>query len=429
MSKGGNRYNGLVIAGNGVPQDELGRVPNGQSPNVLAVQTGAPRGLYEAQDVFMPRVGFAYSPNGDSKMAIRGGFGIYYDKPEGNIIYSSVNIPPFTDSAQYENGNLSNISGGTASAVAPFGEIQTIDPNLKLPYTMNYSLSVQRELPLGIFGEVAYVGNQGRHLLRQPDINTPTFADRLTAPPSINTIRPYKGFSAIRMRLSDANSNYNALQLYAAKRKGDLTMTASYTWSKVLADTSGNGDDIRSGDDPFDRSYYYGPTTFDRRHVFVTTYTYRLPFFRKSTAFLQNTLGGWELSGITRWQTGQLLTPLGNSSIGTRRADATGQDVEGDRTFENWFNKAAFANPSNVRRGTAGVGVIEGPGRHMWDLSLRKQFSLTERFKLQFQGDFFNAWNMVNLNNPNVDGNSGDYGKINGSAPGRNIQLGLRLTF
>jgi hypothetical protein len=432
-SRGGNRFNGLIIAGNGVPQDELGRVPNGNDPAVLVVPTGAPRGVYDSQHIFMPRVGFAYSPGGDSKTAIRGGFGIFYDKPEGNIIFSAVNIPPFTDSAQFENGNLSNIRGGAASAAAPFGEISTIDPNLVLPYVMSYSLSVQRELPWGLFGEIAYVGNQGRHLLRQPDINQATF-DALRANAalpeaqraSINFLRPFKGYSSIRMRLSDSNANYNALQLYAAKRKGDLTMTVSYTWSKSLADTSGNGD---NPEDPFNRTFNYGPTSFDRRHIFVTTYTYRMPFFRKSNAFLQNTLGGWELSGITRWQTGQYLTPTGNSSIGGRRADATGQDVKGPRTINEWFNTAAFVNPPNDRRGTAGVGVIEGPGRHLWDLSMRKQFSLTERFKLQFQADFFNAWNIVNLNNPELNANNVAFGAIDEAASARNIQLGLKLTF
>ena len=298
---------------------------------------------------------------------------------------------------------------------------------------MSYSLSVQRELPWGLFGEIAYVGNQGRHLLRQPDINQATF-DALRANAalpeaqraSINFLRPFKGYSSIRMRLSDSNANYNALQLYAAKRKGDLTMTVSYTWSKSLADTSGNGD---NPEDPFNRTFNYGPTSFDRRHIFVTTYTYRMPFFRKSNAFLQNTLGGWELSGITRWQTGQYLTPTGNSSIGGRRADATGQDVKGPGTINEWFNTAAFVNPPNDRRGTAGVGVIEGPGRHLWDLSLRKQFSLTERFKLQFQADFFNAWNIVNLNNPELNANNVAFGAINEAASSRNIQLGLKLTF
>ncbi len=432
-SKGGNRYNGLIIAGSGVPQDELGRVPNGRDAVVLSVPSGAPRGLYDIQDVFMPRIGFAFSPREDNKMAIRGGFSLSYDKPEGNIIFSSVNIPPFTDSAQFQNGNLSNIRGGAASAAAPFAEIQTIDPNLVLPYTMSYSLSVQRELPWGIFGEAAYVGNQSRHLLRQPDINQASF-DALRANAAlptaqraaVNTLRPYKGFSSIRMRLSDSNSNYNSLQLYATKRKGDLSFTVSYTFSKALGDSSGNGD---NPEDPFNRGFNYGPTSFDRRHIFVTTYTYRLPFFRKSSAWLKNSLGGWEVSGITRRQTGPYLTPTGNSSIGGRRADATGQPIEGPQTLTEWFNKAAFANPPNERRGTAGVGVIQGPGRHLWDLSLRKRFSVTEKVGMQFQGDFFNAWNMVNLNNPNTDANNASYGTINGAAPARNIQLGLKLTF
>jgi hypothetical protein len=432
-SKGGNRFNGLIIAGNGVPESELGRVPNGRSTAVLSVPTGAPRGLYEQQDVFMPRIGFAFSPTENNKTAIRGGFGITYDKPEGNIIFSSVNIPPFTESAQFQNGNLSNIRGGAAAAAAPFADIQTIDPNLELPYTMSYSLSVQRELPWGVFGEVAYVGNQGRHLLRQPDINQASFdALRTNAAlpaaqrAAVNVLRPYKGYSAIRMRLSDSNSNYNSLQVYATKRKGDLSFTVSYTFSKALADASGNGD---NPEDPFNKGFNYGPTSFDRRHIFVTTYTYRLPFFRRSNGWLKNSLGGWELSGITRRQTGQYLTPVGNSSIGSRRADATGQPIDGPQTLAEWFNKAAFVNPPNDRRGTAGVGVIEGPGRHLWDLSVRKRFSLTEKVGMQFQGDFFNAWNIVNLNNPNVDANNASYGTINGAAPARNIQLGLKLTF
>ncbi|MGH9841001.1 MAG: hypothetical protein ACREEM_19780, partial [Blastocatellia bacterium] len=89
----------------------------------------------------------------------------------------------------------------------------------------------------------------------------------------------------------------------------------------------------------------------------------------------------------------------------------------------------AFDEAPNEQRGTAGVGMIEGPGRSFWDISLRKRFRLTERFGLQFQGDFFNAFNRVLLNNPNTNVTSLDYATINGTAPGRNIQLGLRLTF
>src|SRR6185312_2814231 len=106
-----------------------------------------------------------------------------------------------------------------------------------------------------------------------------------------NALRPFKGYSAIRMRISDSNSNYNALQMYAKKSKGDLTMSVSYTWSKALGDASGNGD---NPEDPFNRAFNYGPLSFDRRHIFVTTYTYRLPFFRRADGLLKNTLGGWE---------------------------------------------------------------------------------------------------------------------------------------
>ncbi len=441
-TKGGNPFNGLVRVGFGVPQEELGRVPNGNSPIILSVPGGAPRGVYRPQHLVAPRFSFAYAPFNDAKTAIRGGFGMFYDKPEGNLIFSSVNVPPFTSSSTLENGNIAALTSARAAAPTPFAQIDVIDPNLVVPYTMSYSLSVQRELPQGIFFEAAYVGNQGRHLLRQPDINQPSFealranaalpaAQRLTT----NAMRPYKGFSAIRMRLSDSNSNYNALQVYAAKRRGNLTMTVSYTYSKALADSSGNGDNLEEFSN---RSFNYGPTSFDRRQIFVTTYTYRLPFFKtlKSASLAGNLLKGWEVSGITRFQTGQYYTPQANTAIGGRRADYLGGPInlpKNERTQARWFNTAAFGPAPEDRRGNASPGSIIGPGRHVWDISLRKQFSITEQVKLQFRGDMFNAWNQVNLslNNGGLVTNqaANNYGTITNAAPGRQVQLGLRLTF
>jgi hypothetical protein len=435
----GNRFNGLIRAGDGVPSEELGRVGNANSAAVLAVPTGAPRGLYEAQHLFGPRIGFAWVPTADSKTAVRGGIGMYFDRPEGNLIFSSVNIPPFLASAQFENGNLSSITGGQASALAPFGEISTISPNLEVPYQMNWSLSVQRELPQGVFGEITYVSNLGRHLLRQPDINQPSFqvllansllpaAQRL----SVNALRPFKGYSSIRMRLSDATSQYHALQLYATKRKGALTLTGSYTWSKALTDTSGNGDTVDVGDDPFDRRVNYGPATFDRRHIFVATYTYRIPFFRNLRGVGGAILGGWEASGITRYQTGQYLSIRGNTSIGTRRADYIGGDVDvldPLQTVNSWFNTRAFVTAPDTRRGTSGIGNVVGPGRRLWDLSLRKKFTITESTGLQLTADFFNAFNTTNFTNPNTTVTDAAFGTVSGSAPGRNIQVGLKFTF
>src|SRR6266851_1654336 len=148
-TKGGNRLNGLVRAGDGVPADQLVRVPNGNSPGVLAVPAGAPRGFYDVEHLFAPRFGFSYSPFKDNRTAIRGGIGLFYDKPEGNIIFSQLNIPPFIQSSTFQNGNLSNPSSGAAGGASLLG-VSAIDPHLKLARTTSYSLGVQHEMPWGV---------------------------------------------------------------------------------------------------------------------------------------------------------------------------------------------------------------------------------------------------------------------------------------
>jgi len=452
-TKGGNRFNGLIRAGDGIPTDELGRVSAANNPLLLTVPTGAPRGFYQAKNKLAPRFSFAYSPFNDGKTAIRGGFGMYYDKVEGNLIYSQVNVPPFISQPQFENGNIANPSGGTASALAPFGAISAIDPDLEISNTMNFSLGVQRELPRGFFVEITYVGNLGRHLIRQPDLNAAPFsalAVNAALPAaqrvSVNALRPYKGFTNINFRLSDANSNYNGLQMYVAKRKGDLQLTAGYTWSKVLTDTSGNGDALDVGEDPFNRHYNYGPASFDRRQIFVATYDYAIPFLRNMKGIGGAVLSGWEISGITRYQSGQYFTPNASTSIGNRRADYVGGPVLLDNPGPNgWINPAAFAPAPDGRRGTSGVGIVQGPNLQTWDFSLRKQFKFNERFRLRFQADMFNAFNRANFRGPdlafgtlvltNPDGSptrrpsNAAFGTISTTGPPRNIQFGLKLDF
>jgi hypothetical protein len=440
-TKGGNRLNGLVRAGNGVPADQLIRVPNGNSPAVLAVPAGAPRGFYNAENLFGPRFGFSYSPFSDDRTAIRGGIGLFYDKPEGNIIFSQLNIPPFIQSSTFQNGNLSNPSGGAAGAASLLG-VSAIDPNLTLARTTNYSLGVQHEMPWGVLMEVSYVGNEQRHILRQPDINLPTFAQlqanaALPSPLPLNRLRPYQGYTSIRMYLSDSTANYNALQVYATKRKGDFQTTVSYTWSKTLADSSSltaNPDDWR------DRRYNYGIADFDRRHVFATTYFYDSPLFRHRGGFVGTTLGGWQVSGITRVQSGPPITilanaPLANTTVNGRRADRVAGISLAPIARGQFFNPAAFKNPSPTSPGTDSVGGFTGPYVFVTDLSFRKYFKLPrESMGLMFESDFFNIFNRANyslgsLGNATLTVGSSNFGGFGSASNPRNVQFGLKFNF
>ena len=436
----GNRYNGLTRPGE-VPSDQIANVPNANSPDVKALPLAASDGYYQRQNLWAPRFSFAYNPTGDGSMAIRGGAGLFYDRPEGNLYFSLVNNPPFSLSSQYENGNLANPGGGAVAALAPWANMDALDPNLKVPRVWNWSLGVQKELGFwGLFGEVTYVGNHGDQLLRQPDINQPSF-DELAANaagPKYNTnyLRPYKGYSAIRMRLSDVTSDYHALQLFLSRRRGSLNFTVNYTLSKAEDYGSGNGDNMDTGADWRDLSTNFGPANEDRRHILVTTFTYRLPFLLNREGVLGSLLGGWEISGIARYQSGSPYHVSGNTSIGNRRGDFAGGDEKLSNAGEllpgnavAWLDTAKFTVAPESRLGSISRNLFVGPSYKVVDLSLRKGFRVKGSVKAQIQLDMFNAFNTLSLNNPaNTITNSG-FGLITGAQPMRNVQLGFRVTF
>jgi hypothetical protein len=423
----GNPYNGLIRAGDGVPAGQQGRVPGSTSAFFRSIPGGAPRGLYDTANTFGPRVGFAYAL--DSKTVARGGFGLFYNRPEGNLTFSQVNLPPILQITEFDNGNLSNPSGGVPANTLPIGSISAINPRLKPAYVEQFSFSVQRELPKSLFLETSYVGGLGRRLLREPNINFPNLA-LVAANPTYNTnyFAPYPGYTTLQQYQSDSTSNYHALEAFLSRRAGNVLFTAGYTWSKSLGDSSGEGDNSENYQN---RHFNYGPTSYDRRNAFVGTFTWTMPKLEKSMAVVKGVAGGWTLSGVIRVQSGPYATVTGSTSTGTRRSDYIGGAVypSSNQNVNNWVNKAAFATAPAGRFGSLGIDTILAPGLQSYDLSVAKHFAVTERVNIRLQGDFFNAFNVANFSGLNTTITSSAFGTLSSAYPPRQIQLALKLAF
>jgi hypothetical protein len=309
---------------------------------------------------------------------------------------------------------------------------------------MEWSFGIQQQLMRTSVLSIAYVGSSNYH---QPDvrnINTVPLSDPNRAAIAAgsyqnpNRNRIYPGFADVNMTEASTGSNYNSLQIgYRMEATHGLTFQGSYTWSHQLDYVSG---DLTALANPFDRRYNYGSGDLDRRHIFTFNYVYDLPFFRDSTSgFRRSILGGWQLSGITTFQTGTPLSPvvsdsgkqlgLGGGNV-TSRTNVTGP-ISMPKTVNQWFDPSVFVQPAPLQFGNASRGSIVSPGLNNWNISLFKSFALgfREGARLEFRGETFNTFNHTQFHDVNVTLGNQNFGKVTSAYDPRIIQLGLKMIF
>ncbi len=491
----GNFYPSLYNKANAAVFDSSGNICNaadtlcsgaspglGSSPNPILAgiplylngigtpgQNGVPKGLVNNHwAAFGPRLGFAYDLTGNAKTVVRGGFGIMYERIQGNDMYNAGPNIPFSLQVNVNAVDLTNPSLGLASGVVtPASALPThaasitgLDiANYKLPSSYQWSIGVQHALSTKSVLTVSYVGNVGRHQNFYTNINLPTESDLgalLSSGAQYQTAPglAYPGFTSIKPSENEANTHYNGLQMdLNAQLSHDLTLRALYTYSKAVDPTTGGsgGGDLGTVSNPYAGWLYdVGPSGYDIRNVAVVDFIYDIPLFRHNDNKLMKTVvGGWQVSGIVTMESGLPLNiGLGNNQGGNFVGGSNRPDlvstVAYPHTVGEWFNPGSqsspqFAFPANGDWGTLGHNALRGPGRDNWNVSLFKSFMISEargsRFELRLET--FNTWNHTQFQNVgttfngyNTDGSiKGNFGQVTSAYDPRILQLGGKIYF
>ncbi|MEO8661529.1 MAG: TonB-dependent receptor [Bryobacteraceae bacterium] len=411
---------------------------------------------------FGPRLGFAYQPSFLKDSVIRAGYGIYYTPQISNAIFAMVEGAQATAGAALI-GNLSGSPNLTYSNVFaniptggpnPYNFAVSNDPNLRDSYIQQWNFNVQKKLMAGIVLDVGYVGSKGTALIATlGDINRPLVVvdPRTAGLPSLNSRRPDQLFlRAVTGDKSIGNSIYHALQVKAERRLASgLTFLGAYTWAKSISGPTDIGGQVGGGfyiggiQDLYNLQAERSVSGFDQTQRLVGTVLYDLPFFKGSKGFTGAALGGWQLSVISTVQSG-FPAPISfgvdttGTGIGSRPDSVAGQDGNldpGARTWQKWFNTAAFAQTPFGRFGTAPrTGAIRLPGSFNSDFSINKRFRIAEQKHFEFRTEIYNLFNQYNPDPQTVDLNirSQTFGTVGGGVRGiatRVIQLGGKLIF
>ena len=463
-------FSGQIIAPN---CSLVGKIPF-SCQNSSAALYNSTYGLPDIQ----PRFGFAWSP-GDRKTVLRGAFTISsYLEGTGTNLRLPIN-PPFSpaetltqfNGTAYPTPTEAGIIPPANASADPFAGalIRVWDPHVQPAVSDQWNLTGQRQLNSTTTVQVGYVGQHGTHLMvpmpyaqKQLLPNSACATPPCTAPSIFLAGNPalQSDISQISGTASVGSMNYNALQAVLQKRYASgLEYQVAYTYSRCRTDNSGYygtwGSTQAGPASPYYQNLYdpradWAPCYMDVSNLLTAYAVYDIPFGRgrkygnNVNGALNAVAGGWTISPLLSlhggfplalYDFGTDLTGTGSRGLrpdcngpyhvfGRKAATSNGQFIG-----YQWFDPSSFSAPAVGQFGTCPAqGPIRGPGYADVDLSIQKNFNFTETMRLQFRGDFVNAFNHVNLNLPS-DSLGAGMGLINSSQDPRNIQFALKFIF
>jgi len=434
-----------------------------------------------------PRISFAYTPNfakgvfGESKTVFRAGYGVFYDPFFTNIADNNAASSPNTlgfsqtggnDASGRGQANATSFINSISASASPLNAITSVTSGITNPMIQQWNFNIQRELPQRMLAEVAYVGTRGEHLWVNTQVNPKDPATWGGSTPTGVRIDPSRG--SIVLRDNRGDSNYHSLQASLKRDVGNLSLRASWTWSKAIDNQSevfATSAGASRWENVFDPRSDRGPSAFDRRHRVALTYVYALPHLRNH-GLLTTALGGWQTSGTIQFQTGAPQTiylggwdqngdgeaandrptlinarapinyspgcindPTCISGVGYMDPVAGLMDFNtGAPGTLNQFRYLVYPQGSGVQ-GNVGRNTYYLPGQQYWNLSVSKNFTLFQESRyFQIRADLFNAFNHPNfglVSSPTFgDALSGDFLNVNSTiGGGRNIVLWGKIVF
>ena len=453
----------------------------------LAGVDGTPRSLVRNDfNTVQPRVGFSEDLFGNGKTILRGGFGTFYERLQGNVIYNAATAAPFANTPSANNVYLSDphISyvTGQAAATPLFAQGSTsLAQTFKAPAVAQFSFGIQDQLAPSVIWVIQYVGNLAWHQnadrnINNYSLNTPLLVgnnpafnvaggsptDYLkysranagdpsnksgTNPNGANIpipdqMRNYDGFGAINQQEDDTNGNYNGFQTgLRLQNRWGLSGEVDYTYSHEIDITSTDDSTISN---PFNTKYDKGSGSFDRRNILSINYIYKLPIF-KEPGLLHTALGGWELAGTIIDETGVPTVPglsisydpigLGGGYTNRPNQSAKVKKLGGiSKAFDTSvfsYPTPAWAGGPNQGFGSSGRDAIPGPNRANFTTSLYKSFAITEGARFEFRVETFNTFNHTQPNgvNSSYSPTSTTFGQVNSFYDPRSMEFGGKFIF